>query len=121
MANRVEGDDGYVDYCSLAVDGEGIPHIAYHAAYYDPYPFHGLRYTYRSGGGWSAPQVMDSRSRFAWGCCGVSLALDQAGRPHIGYLAGDLGATYIIYARQQGSGWVTRKIELLAGTRPHPR
>ena len=120
MADRVEGNDSYVDYCSLAVDGEGIPHIAYHAVYYAPFPFHELRYTYRNSGGWSAPQIVDWGALYWWAGQGVSLALDHTGAARVAYLAGYRIDAEVRYARQGTDGWAIRRVEFTRYAEPSP-
>ncbi|MBN1425229.1 hypothetical protein JXA88_11805 [Candidatus Fermentibacteria bacterium] len=66
-------------YTSLAVDGEGLPHVAYYNADWGI-----LEYAYKDGAGWNRRFIDQSLSvgRYA------SLCLDATERPHIAYYDG---------------------------------
>ncbi len=77
------------EYNSLALDGNGHPHISYcDATNWD------LRYAHKDGSGWHIDTVDTAGGYYA------SLALDGSGYPHISYEAGGLK-----YAYRDTSGW----------------
>ncbi len=69
-------DDGY--FCAIAVDPEGIPHVAY----FD-YTTWDLKYAYKKGGRWHT-EVVDGAQGDAVGA-GVDIALTSDRRPFIVY------------------------------------
>jgi len=79
-------------YTSLALDGDGYPHISY--CHSDD-----LRYAYQDAYGWHV-EIVDSE-----GSCddSTSLALDQDGYPHVSYY--DDTNNDLKYAYQDTSGW----------------
>jgi hypothetical protein len=84
---------------SLALDGQGRPHICY----YDD-TNNALKYAYRGDTGWQA-EVVDSIGEVAWWSDMriVSLVVDAAGHAHAGYYrpsGGDL-----MYATRDDTGW----------------
>jgi len=79
--STVVDDDFFAgDGLSLALDSVGQPHISYTDW---PVPEHEVRYAFLAGGHWWIETVdtVPSGQSFAQ----TSLALDAAGRPHIGY------------------------------------
>jgi hypothetical protein len=92
------GDSGVFGNTSLALDGDGHPHIAYTTRTYDDLSG-GLRYAHWTGSEWDI-QVVDS------GVKSVSLALDEHGYPHIVYSKEDNNKyLYTIYTYWTGSEW----------------
>ena len=95
-------------YNSLALDGDGNPHISYYVS-----TLSNLRYAYKDGGGWHFENV-DSENRV--GAC-TSLALDSSGYPHISYFY--CGTTTdpkcdifdLRYAYKDASGWFTQTVD----------
>ena len=89
---------------SVAVDGEGNPHIA-HVSHTDDI----LRYTHWSGMGWETV-IVDSNLHWQGG---ASLVMDPWGRPRIGYLKHDenrVGGTYPYYAAWNGQDWDVERV-----------
>jgi hypothetical protein len=87
---------------SLALSGEGVPHISYNAG-------NEVRYTYWTGSGWHIETVdaCDSGS-FAWG---TSIALDSEDQPRIAYCLID--ENYLMYASWNGSDWQYELVDTL--------
>ncbi len=87
---------------SLALSGEGIPHISYNAE-------NEVRYTYWTGSGWHIETVdaCDSGS-FGWG---TSIGLDSADQPHIAYCSVD--GNDLMYASRSGAGWQHELVDIL--------
>ncbi|TFG96504.1 MAG: hypothetical protein E4H13_12060 [Calditrichales bacterium] len=87
-------------YPSLAVDGEGIPHVSF-LDDTDGY----VKYAVRSGNSWTifpVGKVSNVNGTVANG--GISsLALDATGNPHITYY--DYGNAQFKYATKSGNGW----------------
>jgi hypothetical protein len=78
---------------SLALDGDGHPHVGYHRQ--GP-----LRYAYRDASGWHTETVGSTD----WVGGSTSLALDGSGYPHISYQW--LGWDWVAaYAYRDASGW----------------
>ena len=85
-------------YCSLALDSENNPHIAY----FD-YDFWDLRYASYDDGTWTVT-VVDSLKTIPVGR--FSIALDSGNRPHISYQGKILGYYYVLkYAMLTDTGW----------------
>jgi hypothetical protein len=92
-------------YASVALDGAGLPHVAYYAGTSDD-----LRYAHWDGGHWIT-QTVD------WaGDVGThaSLALDKGGRPSISYQAATEGT--LRYAELEAGGWLTSTVTGSGGT-----
>jgi hypothetical protein len=85
-----EGSVGY--YASLALDGEGYPHISYYDSGNDF-----LKYAYQDAAGWHIEIVDNNVPSYK-----TSLALDGDGYPHISYTA---SGTDLKYVYLDGSGW----------------
>jgi hypothetical protein len=83
---------------SLALDGDGRPHISYKAD-------GGLRYAYDDGLEWHI-QAVDSGQQNG---LGNSLALDSSANPHITYC--DQAAPAVKYAHLTPGGWQIQTIE----------
>lgn len=87
--------EGAGAYSSIAVDGDGNPHIAY-----DDTVNGELRYAVKMGGIWSIETVdPDDGGR------GVSIVLDSQGVPHIGYQ--EISENRPVYATKSGGAWIT--------------
>ena len=85
------------EYCSLAIDHNDNPHIAY----YD-YDFKDLRYAYYENGIWTI-DIVDSIGDAGSDC---SIAVDSQGRPHISYQQRYLGYHWSLkYATLSDTGW----------------
>ena len=86
------------NYCSIAVDDDGRPHISY-----GRYREARLKYATKSGGSWG---IMEVDSSGTW----TSIALDDDGLPHISYQAS--GATRgLKYARLTVTGWELERVD----------
>jgi hypothetical protein len=84
-------------YCSIAVDGDNNPHIAY----YDD-DFNDLRYAYYHDGDWTI-EIVDSIGDVGIYC---SIALDSYNRPHISYQQEYLDYYWSLkYATRTDTGW----------------
>ena len=97
--------DSLSDECqstSLALSGEGVPHISYNAG-------NEVRYTYWTGSQWHIETVdaCDSGS-FGWG---TSIALDSEDQPHIAYCLVD--EDYLMYASRSGTDWQYELVDTL--------
>lgn len=91
------------EYCSLAIDHENNPHIAY----YD-WEFHDLRYAYCRDGIWTI-EIVDSVENAGEYC---SIAVDSHNRPHISYRQDYLGYYWSLkYATKTDTGWVKMIID----------
>jgi hypothetical protein len=86
-------------YASLALDGEGYPHISYTGTYYGSRTF--LKYAYRNADGW----VIETVDAQDWVGKYTSLALDAEGNPHISYTGFGLR-----YACKDESGWQIQQL-----------
>lgn len=85
------------EYCSLAIDSEDNPHIAY----FDE-DFKDLRYAHYDNGIWTV-DLVDSVGDAGREC---SLALDSQNRPHISYQQEYLGDYWSLkYATLTDTGW----------------
>eukprot|EP00039_Didymoeca_costata_P017480 m.324053 g.324053 ORF g.324053 m.324053 type:complete len:379 (-) comp16540_c9_seq1:113-1249(-) len=84
-----------VDYCSLALDSNDLPHIAYYAGS----PTRTPRYAYQdSSGAWTTAQI-DS----GWEGYFIKLRLDSAGRAHVVYFSED--GFVVRYSYLNGTMW----------------
>jgi hypothetical protein len=83
------GNVGY--YTSIALDGDGYPHISYHDMV-----FNDLMYAYKDAGGWHTVTVDDSSAGEH-----TSITLDGDGNPHIGYKDDN---NWLKYAYYQAAG-----------------
>ena len=94
-ASVVDGDGFTVGlYTSIALDGSGQQHVAYHNA-----SATSLVYARQEGTSWSVEEIDNTASVGYY----PSIALDNDGRPHISYV--DSGSDYLKYAHYNGSGW----------------
>jgi hypothetical protein len=88
-------DAYHSQYCSLALDSDGDPHIAF----YHSTPDRDLMYASRDGRGWLIEPV-DTAGWVGYYC---RLALDSEDHPHIAYRQGT--AHTLKYAHHDGTGW----------------
>ncbi len=88
---------------SLLVDATGRPHISYRSYdYIDGYCIDSsIKYAYYDGFEWHS-ETVDAESS---GCYETSLALDNAGRPHISYINNNYYSGAVKYAFYNGSSW----------------
>jgi len=91
-----------VEATSLALDGEGYPHISY-AVGYDEY---GLKYAYEDEAGWHVEIVMSQPYTHFYD---TSLALDASGYPHISCYDGT--GYDLEYAYKDGTGWHIQTVD----------
>jgi len=92
-------------FSSLALDGDGYPHISY----WDASPNFDLKYAYEDSGGWHI-ETVDSEGYVG---SHISLALDQDEYPHISYY--DRDNDDLKYAYQDAFGWHTETVVDSAG------
>lgn len=104
VAQTADGSANQVGlYSSLALDGFGDPHVAYHDATAIK-----LKYAHRSGSAWIV-EVADAASLVGEFC---SIALDAQGNPHISYQ--DAMTTDVKYARRIGGAWIIETADATA-------
>ncbi len=85
---------------SLALDGQGFPHIAYHSAI----PGENLRYASWNGHGFSVETVAPTNSSIS----GTALVIDGSNAPHIAFFTsaeGNLSTFRLQYASRVLGGW----------------
>jgi len=95
---------GYSQYFSLALDGSGYPHLS--ASYFCDWPpgFHIRRMEYRwqDATQWYIEEITSTAGD-------VSLALDAADEPHIGYY--DMDRDFLAYAQRSGTAWDSEVVD----------
>jgi hypothetical protein len=94
-------DDIDVNSTSLALDGNGYPHISY-ATTGGPFSLHYARWT---GTAWAKETVDESF------VISTSMALDSNGYPHISYTTFAIGDNSLHYARWTGTAWVKETVD----------
>jgi hypothetical protein len=95
------GGDAWYKAASLALDGEGAPHICYQ------WSFGGrndLYYAHPGESGW-LKEVVDSDGDYLY----PSLAIDRFGRPHISYFD-EMGGN-LKYARREEGRWIIETVD----------
>ena len=108
-------------YCALCIDGDNQPSIAYYQDWPNPH----LRYARRVGSTWYLSDIDTGNSR-GWY---VSMALDDAGKPHVAYYSPNggnlmyavLGAEYwsITTVDAAGDVGIYTSIAVDSNGRPH--
>jgi len=94
-ASVIDGDGFTVGlYTSIALDGSGQQHVAYHNA-----SASSLVYAKQEGTSWSVEEIDNTASVGYY----PSIDLDNDGLPHISYV--DSSSDYLKYAHYNGSGW----------------
>jgi len=83
---------------SLAVDADGIPHVAY----WDDMTVR-VKYAKRVGGVWQVEFISEFQGRYP------SLALDAQGRPHISWNKAVFGSP-VMYTYWDGAQWITQQL-----------
>lgn len=101
-SHLLDSAESFGMYTTLALDASGHPHMVYQKAYAHGLS-HTLFYANWTGSTWIV-QIVDSADE-VFGC--QSLALDEAGNPHVIYYQGSM----LRYARWDGSSWVTSAVE----------
>jgi hypothetical protein len=96
------------DFTSLAVDATGDPHISFHS--YET----GLWYAHKEAGTWTLEHVEGVNDQPGYWS---SIAVDDEGRPHIGYWY-DYSITHgnVRYATRTPGGWVIEELTGECGT-----
>ena len=95
-------------HSSLALDGNGHPHISYHHVGNDD-----LKYATFDGNDWST-QVVDPVGNVG---SYTSIAVDSSGNPHICYC--DTGNDHLKYAYYDGNNWHTESVDISNGGRKY--
>jgi hypothetical protein len=103
----VEDSGVYGDYSSLALDGDGRPHIGYYS--YDKDSNTGdLKYAYWNGTGWEITTVDSSQDSGRE----VSMALSSKGVPLMSYRSGvRSNSGELRFAYLEGSEWYTQTVD----------
>jgi hypothetical protein len=99
----VDATLGATSYTSIAVDGEGNPHIVY-SPELAGMP---MRYATWDGTAWQKQEIVQ-----IGGILSPSLALDSAGEPRVAYLVGSGGE--VDYAFRSGGVWTTETIDVVS-------
>jgi hypothetical protein len=109
ITKTVDDDgDGVGLFCSLALDPNGRPHIAYYDATDVPLHWY-LKYAYYDGNKWRV--MVADPEKYAGGDC--DLAVDAGGHPHISYCQGfkDPDRRDLKYAYHDGSKWHITRVD----------
>jgi len=93
-------DEGDVWDTSIALDGNGYPHISYTTG-----GLNSLHYARWTGTAWETEMVDEEPSM------ATSIALDSNGYPHIGYGTFAIGDNSLHYARWTGTAWETEMLD----------
>jgi hypothetical protein len=98
-----DGREGF--YCSLALDAQGRPHVAYQRAVTgDPNAY--LKYAYQDAAGWHTEDVATVQDALVT----ISLALDPQGDPHVTFddASTDVhNASVRYYSRAPNGAWTS--------------
>lgn len=94
------------EFNSLALDGNGDPHISYREDNGGLWTFDFIRYAHKDDGCWHV-EVAD---KVSFNGDVTSLALDGDGYPHIGYNWADAGTSEPRYAYLDITGWHTETV-----------
>ncbi|MBN1385299.1 MAG: T9SS type A sorting domain-containing protein [Elusimicrobia bacterium] len=94
--------NGYGRYSSIAIDSNGIPHIAHHY-----YTSDDLVYSSRTATGWSTSSVDTTGAVGRRG----SIAVDSNNNPHISYQYKPAGNYVIKYASWTGTSWSIENVD----------
>jgi hypothetical protein len=97
--------------CSLQIDSNNNPHVAYRYENHNPTP--AQKYVYyrvKQGGSWSSAYLLESS-----GSLGPSLYLDQNNYPHVVFTAG-FATSILKQSVKMGASWVTEVIDTIPGS-----
>jgi len=100
IVDTIETTEGFANLTSIAVDGQGHPHIAYYSHRDGAY-----KYAKWNGASWEL-RTVDQYGSVGWES--VTIAVDANGDPHIAYLA---GYYRLKYARLSGSAWTIETVD----------
>jgi hypothetical protein len=100
----VDPEPGSTGYCSIAVDANDNPHIAYTPELAN----RPMRYAHWDGTAWLMEDVI-----VQGGLLSPSLTLDSAGEPHLAYTKGS--GTEVDYALRSGGTWSFETIAVIPG------